>query len=528
MIQIYDTTLRDGVQAEDISFLVEDKLRIVQKLDELGIAYVEGGWPGANPRDVEFFKEARNLSLKTAKIAAFGSTCHPNHTPDKDPVLQALLDAETPTVTIFGKTWDFHVREALRVPLEKNLEIIRDSIAWLKSHGREVFFDCEHFFNGFLANCNYALQVVKTAEEAGADCIVLCDTNGGMLPEQVAEIVRAVRAHTRAPLGIHAHNDSDTGVANSLAAVRNGATQVQGTINGYGERCGNANLCSIIPNIQLKMKIGCLPEGRLPQLKEVSRFVDELANLSHNKHQPYVGDSAFAHKGGIHVSAVQRNPETYEHVRPEVVGNAQRILVSDQAGKSNILGKAAEFGIDIDHETPQLRQILGTVKELESLGFAFEGAEASFELLMKRALGSYEPFFELIGFRLITENRGDGGETISEATIQLKVGDEVEHTAAIGNGPVNAMDKALRKALEPFYPHLREMDLIDFKVRVLAGHKGTAAKVRVLIESGDGEREWGTVGASENIIEASWTALVDSVEYKLLKDLERSRTVASH
>jgi len=516
-IEIYDTTLRDGSQAEDVSFSIEDKLRITEKLDEFGIHYIEGGWPGSSPKETDFFKKARRLRLKNSRLVAFGSTCKPRHKVSDDPLIKELLEASTEVVTIFGKTWDFHVKEALRCSLDENLKIIHDSISYLKKMVSLVFFDAEHFFDGYRRNPEYALKCIKVAEEAGADRIILCDTNGGSLPFQISEVVRAVRSSIKTPLGIHAHNDSDCAVANSIAAIKEGAIQVQGTVNGLGERCGNANLCSVIPNLQLKLGYQCIPEENLKKLREVSRFVNEIANLRHFRRQPFVGDSAFAHKAGVHVSAILKNPETYEHIRPELVGNSQRVLLSDLAGKSNIIRKAQEFGIRIDPDSPELKELVALLKELENEGFQFEAAEASFELLMKKHLGLYRRFFDLIGFRVIVEKRKDGVEPFSEATIMVRVAGHVEHTAATGNGPVNALDNALRKALEKFYPVLKNVKLHDYKVRVLQPGKGTAAKVRVLVESGDDEERWGTVGVSENIIEASWQALVDSIEYKLLK-----------
>ncbi|MBI3812555.1 MAG: citramalate synthase [Nitrospirae bacterium] len=522
-VEIYDTTLRDGAQAEDVSFSVEDKLRVAEQLDRLGVHYIEGGWPGSNPKDIQFFKQVRRLPLKNAKIAAFGATRKADNPVAKDANIRALLASGTDLITLFGKSWDFHVTDALGISLKKNLELIADSIQYLRSKRKRVFYDAEHFFDGYKANPDYALRTLKEAEAAGAGCIILCDTNGGTMPWEVREIFSTVAQEIRVPLGIHAHNDSDMAVANSIIAVELGAVQVQGTVNGFGERCGNANLCSILPNLKLKMKVDCISDEQLGHLKEVSRFVTEIANLSPEKHQPYVGDSAFAHKGGVHVHAVQKNPLTYEHVRPDLVGNRQRILVSDYAGRSVLLGKANEFRIRLKKKSPKLMHLLETLKDLEHQGFQFEGAEGSFELLMRKAEGTHQRFFDLIGFRVIVEKRKDREEPISEATITVKVGNHVEHTAAVGNGPVNALDHALRKALDKFYPQLKEMKLLDYKVRVLAADKGTAARVRVLIESGDRTRKWGTVGVSENIIEASWQALVDSVEYKLLQDQRKKR-----
>jgi 2-isopropylmalate synthase len=516
-IEIYDTTLRDGSQAEDISFSVEDKLRITEKLDELGIHYIEGGWPGSNPRDLEYFKKARKLRLAHSKVVAFGSTHRPGHKAQEDANIKALLDSKSKIITIFGKTWDFHVREALNISLNENLDLIHNTVAYLKKHVRTVFFDAEHFFDGYKDNPQFALKCLHAAREAGADCLILCDTNGGTLPDTVQSVITKILKKIQSPLGIHAHNDSECAVANSVIAVEIGASHIQGTINGLGERCGNANLCSVIPNLQVKRGLHCISANQLKRLRDVSRFVNEIANLRHFKRQPFVGDSAFAHKAGIHVSAIRKKPETYEHMRPEVIGNSQRVLISDLAGKSNILRKAEEFGITIDPNSPQVHDIITTLKKLENEGFQFEGAEASFELLMKKSLGLHKRFFDLIGFRTINEKRKEGEKPISEATIMIKVGGHTEHTAATGNGPVNAIDNALRKALEKFYPALKKVKLHDYKVRVLTAGKGTSAKVRVLIESGDDSQRWGTVGVSENIIEASYQALVDSIEYKLLK-----------
>lgn len=517
LVKLYDTTLRDGTQAEDISFLVEDKVRIAHKLDELGIHYIEGGWPGSNPKDVAFFKDIKKEKLSQAKIAAFGSTRRAKITPDKDQNIRTLVQAEPDVITIFGKTWDFHVREALRISLEENLELIYDSLEYLKTRASEVFYDAEHFFDGYKADPAYAIKTLQAAAQANVDCIILCDTNGGTMPFELVDIIKEVRKHITTPLGIHTHNDSECAVANSLHAVDQGIVQVQGTINGFGERCGNANLCSIIPALKLKMKRESISDEQLRKLRELSRYVYELANLSPNKHQAYVGNSAFAHKGGVHVSAIQRHPETYEHIRPELVGNSTRVLISDLSGRSNILAKAEEFNINLDSKDPVTLEILDNIKEMENRGYQFEGAEASFELLMKRALGTHKKFFSVIGFRVIDEKRHEEQKPISEATIMVKVGGKFEHTAAEGNGPVNALDNALRKALEKFYPALRDVKLLDYKVRVLPAGQGTASAIRVLIESGDKESRWGTVGVSDNIIEASYQALIDSIEYKLHK-----------
>lgn len=516
IVEIYDTTLRDGAQSEDVSFSVEDKLRIVQKLDELGLHYIEGGWPGANPKDITFFEEMKKIPLKSSKLVAFGATRKSRNKVSEDPNIKALAEAGTEVVTLFGKSWDLHVTEALGITLKKNLEIISDSIEYLRSQGKRVFYDAEHFFSGYLAKPDYAMKTLEAAKRAGAECIILCDTNGGTMPWQLREALEVVQREIGGSLGIHTHNDSEMAVANALTAVEIGVTQVQGTMNGFGERCGNANLCSLLPNLKLKMKINCIADDQLKRLREVSHFVSEIANLPHNKHQPYVGDAAFAHKGGIHVHAVRKKAETYEHVPPAKVGNRQRVLISDNAGKSNLLEKAKEFRINLASDSPHLKEILEQLKEREHQGYQFEGAEGSFELMMKKALGKYKKFFDLVGFRVIVEKRKGSEETFCEATIMVEVGGQVEHTAATGNGPVNALDHALRKALEKFYPALSQVKLLDYKVRVLTASDGTGSKVRVLIESGDGEKNWGTVGVSENIIEASWQALVDSIEYKLL------------
>jgi 2-isopropylmalate synthase len=523
MILLYDTTLRDGTQAEDISFSVEDKVRIARSLDELGIHYIEGGWPGSNPKDIEFFKAISSVKLANATLVSFGSTRKAGVKAKDDANLKALLASRTPVITIFGKTWKLHVTKALRISLEENLEMIFDSVSYLKKKVEKVFYDAEHFFDGYKDDPDYALETLKAAEDAGADYIVLCDTNGGTLPFEVAEITRAVKLRTSVPLGIHAHNDSETAVANSLCAVREGAMMVQGTINGFGERCGNANLCSIIPALKVKMNLDCLSLEQLKRLRGTARFVNELANLPHQKNQSYVGDSAFAHKGGIHVSAILKNPATYEHIMPELVGNHQRVLVSDLSGKSNILYKAQEYGVDITSESNVVRDVLDELKALEHQGFQYEGAEASFELLIQKALKKKQRFFKLLDFRVIDEKRSEDEAPHAEATIKLEVNGVVEHTAAEGSGPVNALDTALRKALERFYPAIKEVQLLDFKVRVLAGMHGTAAKVRVLVESGDNTDKWGTVGVSDNVIEASWQALVDSLEYKLFKDQRKKK-----
>lgn len=514
-LEIYDTTLRDGAQAEDVSFSAEDKVRVAQKLDELGVHYIEGGWPGANPKDIEFFRIMKTTPLQHASVIAFGSTRKASNSVHKDQNLKALLAAETKTITLFGKTWSLHVTDALGISLAKNLELIGDSIAHLKSKGRRVFYDAEHFFDGYKTNPEYALNTIRKAVAAGAERVILCDTNGGAMPWEIRAICEVVRQEIKVPLGIHAHNDCEMAVANSLVAIETGIVQVQGTINGIGERCGNANLCSIIPNLELKMRRPALGE-RLSHLKDVSGFVTEIANLMPNKHQPYVGDSAFAHKGGVHIHAVLKNALTYEHVDPKRVGNRQRVLVSDYAGRSGLLDKIEAYGIKLSKDHAKVQELIDTLKERENEGYQFEGAEGSFELLMRKAMGTHKPAFQLLGFRVIVEKKQEDGAPLSEATVMVKVGGVVEHTAAVGAGPVNALDHALRKSLEKFYPQLQEVKLLDYKVRVLAANKGTESKVRVLIESGDHKDKWGTVGVSENIIEATWQALADSIEYKLL------------
>jgi 2-isopropylmalate synthase len=521
LIRIYDTTLRDGTQGEGISFSMEDKVRLAQRLDALGVHYIEGGWPGSNPKDMRFFRRILDVPLKHARVAAFGATRRAGIAAEADPSLQALVEARTPVATIFGKSWPFHVTHALQTTLPENLLMIADSVAFLTRHVEEVVYDAEHFFDGWKRDRDYALETLRAAERAGARILVLCDTNGGSLPSEVAEIVREVRRHVWTPLGIHAHNDGECAVANSLAAVIEGAEHVQGTLNGFGERCGNANLVSIIPNLSLKLGLQSIPEVGLRELRDVARFASELANRPPWQHQPFVGDSAFAHKAGMHVSAILKHPETYEHIQPELVGNHRRVLVSELAGKSNIVWKAREYGIDLEKDTPEARRILDTLKQLEDEGYQFEGAEASFELLMERAIGNHRAYFELEGYRVTVETRRDDREPFAEATVRLQVKGISEHTAATGNGPVNALDHAVRKALEEFYPNLREMHLVDYKVRILDETRGTAAKTRVLITSADGEETWGTVGVAYNIIDASWRALVDSVEYKLRRDERR-------
>ncbi len=519
-VVLYDTTLRDGMQAEGISFSVRDKLGIAEKLDDLGMHYIEGGNPGSNPKDMAFFREARSLKLKRARLTVFGSTRRRGVSAGRDPGLAALLRAGTPVVTLFGKSWLLHVRDVLRVSRAENLRMIESSVRYIRKRGRKVVYDAEHFFDGYRDNASYCLDTLRCAVEGGAGCVVLCDTNGGTLPHEVERIVGEVVAAMRgcgASLGIHCHNDAGVAVANTLIGVSCGLTHVQGTMNGYGERCANADLTSVIPSLKLKMGANCISDARLAKLTEVSRYISEVANVVPDDRQPYVGVSAFAHKGGMHVDAVRKNPRTFEHVPPRAVGNRRRVLVSEVSGRSNVLYKAAQYGIDLSKDRSETKKILARLKELEHQGYQFEAADGSFKLMMRKALGKYRKFFDLEGFRVSVEKREDD-RLISEATIKVRVKGIQEHTASEGDGPVNALDNALRKALQDFYPTLAEMHLSDFKVRVLDAKQGTAAKVRVLIESRDHDETWGTVGLSENIMEASWQALVDSVEYKLLKD----------
>jgi len=515
-VLIYDTTLRDGEQAEGIAYSLEDKLRIAYRLDEFGIDYIEGGWPGSNPKAIDFFRQADRKRLQHAKLAAFGSTRRKKIRPEDDDNLRALLESRTPTVTIFGKSWDLHVREALQASLKENLAMIRDSVRFLRDAGREVIYDAEHFFDGYKNNPDYALETIVAAAEAGAHCIVLCDTNGGTLPTEIAPIITAAQRAVNLPLGIHTHNDSGVAVANSLIAVQCGIVHVQGTINGFGERAGNADLIPIIASLELKMGKKCLPAGKLQSLATLSHWVAEMANVVPDSRQPYVGRSVFTHKGGVHVSAMRRHRKTYEHVDPTSVGNTTRVLVSELSGQSNIFAKAEELGIDLQELGEKSETVLQTIKDLENRGYQFEAAEGSFEVLVRKIVGTHKKFFDLEGFRVIVEKRGSDENCISEATIKLEIGGERWHTAADGEGPVNALDRALRRALKDKYPQLAKVHLQDYKVRVLDAKSGTAAKVRVLINSTDGKEEWATVGVSENIIEASWRALVDSIEYSLL------------
>jgi 2-isopropylmalate synthase len=523
-VVIYDTTLRDGTQGEGIQVSVTDKLVIAKLLDDLGVHYIEGGWPGSNPRDKAFFKQARKLELSAAKLTAFGATRRPGISCEEDNNLQELLHTELATVTIVGKTWTFQATHALRISPEENLELIGDSIRYLKSRCAEVFFDAEHFFDGYAADPEYALKALRAAADGGADYLVLCDTNGGTLPASVAEAVSHVCRTFKTPVGIHAHNDGEVAVANTLCAVTAGARMVQGTVNGYGERCGNANLISIIPSLALKMGIGCIEPDRIAKLRHVAHTVDELANRTPVDTQPYVGRSAFAHKGGIHVNAVNKDSRTYEHINPTLVGNDRRILVSDLSGKDNIHLKARELGIDLEAHPKETQQILERLKELEHEGYQFEAAEASFKLIIDEVLGKRPTFFTLRSLQVTVDLGGKkaGKQAKSEgdavARIEVEVGGIVAKTATRGDGPVNAMDAGLRSLIDKFYPTLKSVRLLDYKVRVLSSKQGTGSVVRVLLQSGDGSEVWETVGVSQNIIAASWHAMVDSLEYKLVKD----------
>ncbi len=526
-VQLYDTTLRDGAQREGISFSVEDKLKIAKKLDELGIHFIEGGWPSSNPKDAEFFSRGRGLDLTHAALVPFGSTCRPYAEAADDLNLRALVTAGFSVVTIVGKSWDRQVTKVLETTVEENLRMVSDSIRYLKSQSLTVFFDAEHFFDGYKGNAQYALRIIEVAIEAGVDLVVLCDTNGGSLPQEVAAAVAAAKGYG-IPLGIHAHNDMELAVANTLAAVAAGVVQVQGTINGYGERCGNANLCSIIPTLKLKMGSDCITAQQLSKLTEVAYYVSEVANLPPDSHLSYVGSSAFGHKAGLHISGMAKDEGSYQHIDPEIVGNRGRVLVSELSGISAVVHKAKERGLELQPRGEQAKAILEQVKELESRGFQYDGAEASFELLLRRARPDYRSPFELVDFMVVVEKRrrpptaGEGEELLSEAMVKVKIGDQMMHIAAEGNGPVNALDAAMRKALLQYYPSLAAVKLMDYKVRILKESEGTASLVRVLIESSDGEHEWQTVGSSTNIIEASWIALADSLEYWLLRKSEAS------
>ena len=515
-IEVYDTTLRDGSQGEGVNFSLQDKLLLTQKLDDLGIDFIEGGYPLSNPKDFEYFQQVADMDLKHAQVAAFGMTRRRGVAAEDDVGIQALRDSKAPVVTLVGKTWDLHVNEVLRVEEDENLAMIRDSISFLTTEGRKVIYDAEHYFDGFKNNREFALKTVQAAQEAGAEIVILCDTNGGSLPEWIVEALEAARHALTVPIGIHCHNDCDVAVANTLAAVDHGAVQVQGTINGIGERCGNADLVSVIANLVLK-KDGyeVLTQDGTKHLAELSRYVYEIANMNFRPCQPFVGTSAFAHKGGMHVHAVNRVSESYEHIKPDVVGNVRRVLISELSGRSNIVAKTTKYRLE--HDEKLMKVILERVQHLENEGYQFEAAEASFDLLVKKVAGTYKPKFERMHYRVNVET-DQGTEPATEATVKLKVNGNLEHVVAEGDGPVNALDTALRKALTSTYPNLAEMHLVDYKVRVINSSEGTAARVRVVIESSDSDEVWSTVGVSENIIEASWLALVDSVEYKLYKD----------
>jgi 2-isopropylmalate synthase len=514
-MQIYDTTLRDGTQRTDVSLSVNDKLAIAHRLDELGVDFIEGGWPGSNPKDVEFFQRAESETWQHALIAAFGATCAANKQPEDDANIQALVQANTPVCTLFGKTSILHVTEILRTTRENNLRMIEQSVAYLRAQGRRVIYDGEHFFDGYKLDPEYALETFRAALRGGAETLVLCDTNGGTMPWEVTEITRTVQDALHAPLGIHTHNDGECAVANALAGVREGCMQVQGTINGYGERCGNSNLCSVLPDLELKMGIKCLPEGNLARLFDLSHYVSELANLHQDEHLAYVGRAAFAHKGGVHVSAIHRNINSYQHIDPGLVGNSLQVVVSELSGKSNLMHKIEEYGLEKDGLS-DVGGILQEVKSLEAQGFSFEAADASVVLMLKRQQDGYQPPFELIDFNVMVEHR-QGRGIFSEATVKICVHGEEQHTAADGNGPVAALDSALRKALVSTYPQIANFHLSDYKVRILDTDKGTSATTRVLIETQNGNTRWNTVGASANIIEASWRALADAVEYGLMQ-----------
>lgn len=516
-VLLYDTTLRDGAQAEGVTFSLEDKIRIAQKLDEFGIHYIEAGWPGSNPKDEEFFRIAKDLQWKQASLAAFSMTCRKGMKAEEDANILTLLACGTPVVTIVGKSWDFHVTEALGTTLDENLRMIEDTVRLAKKEGKEVVYDAEHFFDGYKRNPSYALETILAAQEAGADWVVFCDTNGGALSHEVERIIAEVKPHLKVPFGIHTHNDSDTAVANALMAVLQGATQVQGTINGIGERTGNCNLVSVIANLELKLGVHCVGKEQLKRLTELSYFVSEVANLVPNDKQPFVGKSVFAHKGGMHSDAVTKHPDTYEHISPESVGNKRRILVSELAGRSAIVAKAMEFGIPLDKRSPEVSHILKEIKQREREGYEYESADASLELLIRRHLGLRRQFFELVNFTVVVTHRD--GDIIAEGKVKVRVGDEEIITAAEGDGPVHALDIALRKALENFYPQLRTVRLTDYKVRVVNSEAATGARVRVLIESRDETGVWTTIGVSTNIIEASLIALLDSLEYGLLRKL---------
>ena len=521
-ISIYDSTLRDGAQAQGISYSVEDKIKIVRRLDALGVDYIEAGNPGSNPKDLEFFERVKALSLKHSRVIAFGSTRKVGADVAGDSNVLSLLQAGTSAVAIFGKSWDYQVTEILRTSLEENLRMIGDTIRHLKQQGREVVYDAEHFFDGYKANADYAVQSLEVAAAAGADCLCLCDTNGGSFPDQIHKIVQAMKERFTVAIGIHCHNDCEMAVANSIMAVQAGATQVQGTINGIGERCGNANLCSIIPNLQLKLGYQCISDVSMEQLSTVARAVSDIANMPRNEKAAYVGNDAFAHKGGMHIDAVVKNPVSYEHINPEQVGNSRRLLMSEVAGRSTLMMRINAVDPTLGKDAPETQRIVDRLKELEHEGYQFEIAESSFELVVRKLLGKYRPFFELKEFKVIVNEPSVNGVN-SSAMIKIRVGEQEEITAAEGDGPVNALDNAVRKALERFYPEISEIRLTDYKVRVLDSDQASAAKVRVLIESTDHRENWTTIGVSTDIIDASWRALVDSIEYKLVREQERAK-----
>jgi len=520
-VAIYDTTLRDGAQAEGISFSVADKIRIAERLDAFGIHYVEGGWPGSNPKDLDFFDAAARRKLKQAKIAAFGSTRRAQANPQDDPQVAMLLKANTTVVTLVGKTWPLHVKEVIRTTLPENLAMIADSVRYFKENGKEVMYDAEHFFDGYRDDARYAMATLRAAADTGADAVVLCDTNGGALPSDVARITAEVRKALRCAVGIHTHNDCGLAVANALAAVENGATQVQGTINGFGERTGNCNLTTVIPCLALKMGRDGIPRENLRRLRELSLFVDDLAKGRHDVRQPFTGATAFTHKGGIHANAVEKLARSYEHIEPELVGNRRRVLVSELSGRSNIFMKAHELGIHLDKDSTEAKDVLRQLKQHEHAGYEYEAADASFHILVQKLLKRHKSFFNLLAYRVIMDRHGNGEHKIVEASVKLQVKGHVVHTVSEGDGPVNALDRALRAALEKFYPSIAQVKLLDYKVRIVDSQLATAAKTRVIIESTDGTAIWGTVGVNDNIIEASWEALVDSVEYKLFKDEQK-------
>ena len=518
-VYLYDTTLRDGTQGEGISLSADDKIKIAQRLDDFGVHYIEGGWPGSNPKDAEFFERAKEINFQHAKLTAFGSTLKKDKLPEDDINIQMLLEAGTPVVTLVGKSWDLHVTEVLETSLNNNLDMIGKSVAYFVERGKEVIYDAEHFFDGYKANPEYALKTLTAAADNGAHIVVLCDTNGGALPWEIEEICETTGEKIAAAFGIHAHDDGGCGVANTLAAVRAGAVQVQGTINGYGERIGNANLCTIIPDLQLKMGKSCIPEDSLNQLTDLSYYIAEVANLPHDKQYPYVGASAFAHKGGIHVAAMLKTEQSYQHIDPTLVGNQRRTLVSELSGRGNVMDKSQQLGLEVDGE--QAKVVLAKIKSLEAQGFTFESAEGSLNVMLQQLQPDYQPPFELIDFTVVVEHR-QGRGMLAEATVKVRIGDEIVHTAADGNGPVNALDAALRKALIDIYPVLSDVRLSDYKVRILDSESGTSAAVRVLIDTKNGTRQWSTVGASPNIIEASWRALSDSYKYALLNGTSSS------